>query len=94
MAFWDTGGNNTKTATGPRPDAGYGPLGSVELSGASEAVVSDDGTTAFVAVGTGYAVVEVTNPANPKLLAERRSITVNQDLLAADLGTPSTVSLT
>lgn len=81
-----TGGDTTETATGPRPDAGYGPLGSVDLPGAAEAVVSADGTTAFVAVGNGYASVDISSPANPQLLAQRRNIKVSRDLLAADLG--------
>jgi hypothetical protein len=70
----------------PRVDAGYGPLGRVELPGATETVVSPDGTTAFVALDSGYAVVDVSDPTEPSVAAERRDVTVGRDLLAADLG--------
>ncbi|MFB6169290.1 MAG: LVIVD repeat-containing protein [Haloferacaceae archaeon] len=83
-----TGGDTATTATGHRLDDGYGPLGSVELPGATEAVVSADGTTAYVAVGNGYATVDVGSPATPALLARRRRITIGRDRLAADRGKP------
>lgn len=70
----------------PRVDAGYGPLGRVDIPGATETVVSADGTTAYVAVGDGYAVVDISQPSRPTVLAERRGITVSRDLLAGDLG--------
>lgn len=67
-------------------DAGYGPLGGVEIDGATEAVVSADGTTAYVAAGDGYAVVDLSTPGEPTVVAERRGITVGRDLLAGELG--------
>ncbi|PSQ07792.1 hypothetical protein BRC97_02325 [Halobacteriales archaeon QS_6_71_20] len=51
---------------------GYGPIGAVEVDGTREAVVSDDGRTAFLALGDGYATVDVSDPAAPAVLAERR----------------------
>ncbi|GAB7094440.1 hypothetical protein JCM30237_15920 [Halolamina litorea] len=79
-------GTDATGTSAPRVDAGYGPLGRVELPGATEAVVSADGTTAFVAVGDGFAVVDVSDPAEPSVVAERRGINVSRDLLAGDLG--------
>ena len=55
-----------------RTDSGYGPLARIPVEGATEAVVSDDGTTAFVAATTGYAAVDVSDPDDPQILAERR----------------------
>ncbi|WP_053947304.1 LVIVD repeat-containing protein [Halolamina sediminis] len=55
-----------------RTDTGYGPLARLPIEGATEAVVSDDGTTAYVAATTGYAVVDVSDPDEPRVLAERR----------------------
>ena len=55
-----------------RTDTGYGPLSRIPVEGATDAVVSDDGTTAYVAATTGYAIVDVSDPDDPSLLAERR----------------------
>lgn len=55
------------------PD-GYAPLGSVDLPGAKEAVVGDDGTTVFVAVTDGFAVVDVSDPAAPEVVHETREV--------------------
>ena len=55
-----------------RTDTGYGPLSRIPIEGATDAVVSDDGTTAFVAATTGYAAVDISDPDNPSVLAERR----------------------
>ncbi|MFC7097827.1 LVIVD repeat-containing protein [Halobaculum marinum] len=54
--------------------AGYEPLGSLSVAGAREAVVSADGATAYLALGDGYATVDVSDPAEPTLLAERRDL--------------------
>ncbi|MDS0277801.1 hypothetical protein NDI85_08340 [Halomicroarcula sp. S1AR25-4] len=51
-------------------------LGTLDLPGAHELVTSPDGHTAYVATGTGVAVVDVTTPTNP------RRITHRTDLLA------------
>jgi hypothetical protein len=52
----------------------YAPVGSVEVDGAAEAVVGPDGETAYLAVGDGFATVDVSDPTGPKLLAEVRGI--------------------
>jgi hypothetical protein len=53
---------------------GGDPLGSLDLSGARELVTSADGHTAYVATGSGIALVDVVSPANPRLLAERTDL--------------------
>lgn len=57
----------------------YAPLGRVEIPRASEAVVGDDGTTAYVAAGTGFAVVDVSDPAAPSVLVERRGLLADRE---------------
>lgn len=52
----------------------YGPVGRVEVEGATEAVVTPDGATAFVAATDGYAVVDLSSPAEPTVVAERRGL--------------------
>jgi hypothetical protein len=52
----------------------YGPLGQVDLAGAKEAVLDESGTVAFCAVGDGFATVDVSDPASPTVLAERRGL--------------------
>ncbi|WP_313691923.1 LVIVD repeat-containing protein [Halorarum halobium] len=51
----------------------YGPLGSVEIETAKEAV-RGDGDVTYLAVDDGYASVDVSDPANPTILAERRGL--------------------
>jgi hypothetical protein len=51
---------------------GYGPLGSVSVPGAREAAVA--GEVAYVAATDGFAVVDITDPTEPSVLAERRDI--------------------
>ncbi|WP_284032353.1 LVIVD repeat-containing protein [Halobaculum lipolyticum] len=53
---------------------GYGPLGSVAVAGTREAVVSGDGTVAYLALGDGYATVDLSDPSDPTVLAERRDL--------------------
>ncbi|WP_439028509.1 hypothetical protein [Haloarchaeobius sp. DT45] len=67
------------TATGQRgrssrTAAPYEPLGSVDIDGAAEAVVNDDGTVAYVAAGDGFATVDISDPTAPTVLAERRGL--------------------
>ncbi|SHG44905.1 LVIVD repeat-containing protein [Halobaculum gomorrense] len=64
-------GRSDATTSDERP---YGPLGSVELRGTREAVVSGDGRTASLALGDGYATVDVSDPTAPMVLAERRDL--------------------
>ena len=66
-----TTGDGTGTATRATD---FAPLGSLPVEGAREAVVGDDGSTVFVAAEDGFAVVAVADPADPRLLAERRGL--------------------
>jgi len=77
-------GAGTGTATGTptptptdavaTPTSGYEPLGSVAVEGATEAVTTPDGETAFIAVLDGFATVDISDPATPTVLAEERDI--------------------
>jgi len=51
------------------------PAGGRDLRGAAEAVVDDDGTTAYCSVRDGFAVVDASDPANLEVLAEERDLT-------------------
>lgn len=62
------GGSTTATEASD----GYEPLGSVDVAGATEAVVADGGRTAYVAATTGYAVVDLSDPTRPAVVADRR----------------------
>ncbi len=61
------------TRAGPAAarQASYEPLGRVDVEAAAEAVVGDDGETAYLATTTGFATVDVSDPAEPTVLAER-----------------------
>jgi hypothetical protein len=54
--------------------ADYGPLGRVGAEGAKEAVIGGDGTTVYVAASDGFAVVDVSDPAQPELRHENRAV--------------------
>jgi hypothetical protein len=68
-------GNETakNETTAERGDTPYGPLGSVDVPGAREAVVGTD-RVAYVAAKDGFAAVDVADPASPAVLSERRDI--------------------
>jgi hypothetical protein len=79
LATGRAGGHDDPTAgaTAESPDGepeaatgGFEPLARLAVPGAKELVV--DGTTAFVAATDGFATVDVADPADPTLLAERR----------------------
>ncbi|MBZ6494255.1 LVIVD repeat-containing protein [Natrinema longum] len=53
---------------------GYEPLGRIPITGAAEGVAGDDGETAYVAATTGFVTVDISDPAEPTLLAEERDI--------------------
>jgi hypothetical protein len=63
--------------SGQDSSEGYGPLGSVTVPGAREAVV--DGDLVYVAASNGFAVVDIADPTEPALLAERRDIETDTD---------------
>lgn len=66
-----TAGSSGGSAAATPP--GYGPLGTVNLPKAKEAVVGRDGTTVFVAVTDGFAVVDAADPRSPRVIYEDRS---------------------
>jgi len=66
----------TATAGLNREDA-YEPLGRVEIDGAAEAVVGDDGETAYVAGTMGFAIVDIRDPEAPAVLAEEYDLEVD-----------------
>lgn len=70
------GGDDTVT---PTAASGYEPLGRVDVAGAAEAVLSEDGHVAYVAATTGYAIVDVSDPRHPTVLAERRDLLPNRE---------------
>jgi hypothetical protein len=72
-------GTPTEGTEAPTDGAGYGPLGHLDLAGTTETVVSPDGRTAYVAARTGYATVDLSNPAEPTLLAERRGLLADRE---------------
>lgn len=57
----------------------YAPLGSVQLSNAREAVVSDDGETAYVAEMNGFTTVDVSDPADPTVLTTVTDILADRE---------------
>ncbi|MFC7140454.1 LVIVD repeat-containing protein [Halosimplex aquaticum] len=64
----------TPTEAAATPTSGYEPLGSVAVEDATEAVTTTDGETAFVAALDGFAAVDLADPADPTVLAEKRDI--------------------
>jgi hypothetical protein len=74
-----SGTDEEATPAPTRTDAGFGPLGNVDLSGATEAVTSDDGTVAFVAVTDGYAIVDLSTPSQPTVVAEQRDLRADHE---------------
>jgi hypothetical protein len=64
----------TPTQAVATPTSAYEPVGSVAVEGATEAVLTPDGETAFVAVGDGFAVLDLRDPANPTVVASERDI--------------------
>jgi hypothetical protein len=80
VAAHPTPSDDTEGTPAPtRTDAGYAPLGKVDVEGATETVVSADGTTAFVAATTGYAIVDISVPSEPTILAERRDLQADHE---------------
>ncbi|WP_247002507.1 LVIVD repeat-containing protein [Halosolutus gelatinilyticus] len=61
-----------------RQDTGeFEPLGRISVEGAAEAAVDDTGDVAYLAATNGFATVDVSDPAEPKRLAEERRIEVD-----------------
>lgn len=57
----------------------YAPLGRLELSGTKELVVDESGTVGYAAVTDGYATVDLSDPSNPSVLAERRELLADRE---------------
>lgn len=55
--------------------AAFGPRTKLKVDGAKEVVVGDDGTVAYVATTDGFAVFDVSDPANPAVLARVDDLT-------------------
>lgn len=64
----DTGTPSTPQAT----PAGFGPLAHLHVPGTKEVVVDAAGEIAYLATTSGFATVNVNDPAAPRLLADRR----------------------
>ncbi|ESP87725.1 LVIVD repeat-containing protein, partial [Candidatus Halobonum tyrrellensis] len=78
-ALLAAGGSAVPATAATAADESYGPLGRLDCRGTKEAVVSADGSTAFLALTDGYATVDVRDPAAPTLLAERRSLLADRE---------------
>ncbi len=52
----------------------FAPLGTVDVDGIKEAVVGPDGTIVYAAATDGFATIDVSDPANPTVLADRRQL--------------------
>ena len=50
--------------------AAYAPRGRVDVEGAAEVVVTPEGDTAFVAAGSGFVSVDVSDPASPSVIGD------------------------
>ncbi len=61
-----------------RATADYGPLASLDVPGAAEAVVDAAGETAYVAVGDGFVSVDLTGT-TPTIAAERRTVAADRE---------------
>lgn len=68
----------SRVASATSQDA-YAPLGTVELRGAKEAVVGDDGDTVYVATTDGFATVDVSDPADPSVLVQASSLLADRE---------------
>jgi PGF-CTERM protein len=80
--------DRTPTDTPPAgtPDsAGTSVLGRLPLPDAKEAVVDAAGRTAYVAISEGFAVVDVSDPADPAVLVENRDPLSERDTLVFDV---------
>ncbi|APW99747.1 hypothetical protein CHINAEXTREME_19100 [Halobiforma lacisalsi AJ5] len=72
-----TAGSSPRVGSG-QDESGYEPLGRLEIEGAAEAVVGDD-DVAYLATTTGFATVDVSEPAEPELLFLEDDIEVDGD---------------
>ncbi len=66
-------GNASGSSTGGFDD-GFEPLATIDISGARDTAVHHDNEVAYVAATDGFAAVDISEPAKPELLAEKREI--------------------
>jgi hypothetical protein len=71
------GSERASRGAGTQDEQAYSPFGSVDVEGAREAVVAPDEEVAYVAASDGFAVVDISEPESPTILAERREIDTN-----------------
>jgi hypothetical protein len=71
VGFESVGVGSAETATHPGP---YGPLGSIPIENAKEAVPDPSGEFAYVATTDGLAVVDVQVPRDPRLVFEQQDL--------------------
>jgi PGF-CTERM protein len=71
VGFESVGVGSAETATHPGP---YGPLGSIPIENAKEAVPDPSGEFAYVATTDGLAVVDVQVPRDPQLVFEESGL--------------------
>ena len=64
----------TPTEAVATPTSDWEPSGSVAVPGATETVLAPDGETAFVAVGDGFAVLDLSDPTEPTVLTRETGI--------------------
>lgn len=65
---------STPTAAVATPTSGWDPLARLPVEGATEVVLDPDGKTAFLAVGDGFATVDLADPASPSLLTREAPV--------------------
>jgi len=63
----------------------FEPLGEVAVSGARDAAVHHDGDIVYVAGQDGFGVVDISDPSEPTMIAERREIETEGDAPLADI---------
>mgnify|MGYP000106119179 CR=1 FL=1 len=64
----------TDRARTAAPPATFEPLGSADVNGAKEAVVGPDGDNVFVATGTGFVTVDVSDPTDPNIAQAEQNL--------------------
>ena len=67
------------TVRGARADRPFEPLARLTVPGATEAVPNESGTTVYLAVYDGFAVVDVHDLRNPEVLAVRRGLLADHE---------------
>ncbi|WP_049922933.1 LVIVD repeat-containing protein [Halopiger djelfimassiliensis] len=77
LSLPSTAAASRSAGTTTRQQDAYEPLGQVSVPMAAEAVVGDDGETAYLATTNGFAIVDISDPSAPEVLAERRNLEID-----------------